>query len=86
MPKSVVELTTSTGAHVAWVEIRASDRPRPASLPVMLLWGLRYFVWTTVNEQSFHVFTEATTIVSHTPSPGLARPEDLAPIPLSEQP
>jgi hypothetical protein len=83
MPKSVVELVTANGTHVAWVEIRASERPQHAAIdPVVLLWGSRCFTWITVNLQGFHVFAEALTIVSHTPSPGLLSPDGAGPAPL----
>lgn len=73
--KSVVELQTNDGRHVAWVEIGVADRPRTLTEPVVLLWGTRMFVWRTVSQRGFFVFVEACVLVSRTPSPGLSSPE-----------
>lgn len=72
--KSVVQLVTHTGAHVAWVEIGVEERPR--SEPVVLLWGTRTFVWRTVSQAGYFVFAEASVLVSRTPSPGLPSSTD----------
>jgi hypothetical protein len=86
--KSVVELVTSDGRHVTWVEVNSSERNFVRSLgqrsdaisaPVILLWGTRMFVWRTVSQAGFFVFAEATVLVSRTPSPGLESPDGAEP-------
>lgn len=88
--KSVIELTTNDGRHVAWVEIAIAERAAflgPALRePIVLLWGTRSFVWTTAGQHGYFVFAEASVIVSRTPSPGLASPDGSGPPPLGERP
>ncbi len=74
--KSLVQLVTSTEAHVAWVDVDTTFRLKETTGPVILLWGTRMFVLRTISRAGFFLFMEAGVIVSRTPSPGLPAPLD----------